>query len=67
MQEQSLGLVVAMLTNAMEAGELRRVEPQPLAHLVLGALQEGGRVIAAGGDREQVASAMRSLLDGLRV
>ena len=54
-QEQSLGLVVAMLTNAMEAGELRRAEPQPIAHLVLGALQEGGRVIAAGGDREQVA------------
>ena len=65
-QEQSLGLVVAMIENAMNAGELRRADATPFAHLLLGALQEGGRVIAAGGDREQVAGAMRSLLEGLR-
>jgi AcrR family transcriptional regulator len=65
-QEQSLGLIVAMLERAMGEGELRTAPAAPLAHLVLGALQEGGRVIAAGGDRTQVATALRSLLDGLR-
>src|SRR4051812_1733793 len=45
----SLGLLTAMLTQAMEAGALRRAPGDPLAHLVSGALNEAGMVIAAGG------------------
>ena len=62
----SLGLLTAMLTQAMEAGALRQAPVDPLAHLVSGALNEAGMVIAAGGDRDAVGAAMRALLDGLR-
>jgi AcrR family transcriptional regulator len=65
-EESSLGLLVLMLTNAMEAGDLRRTAPEPLAQLLLGALNEAGREIAAGGDRDAVGGALRALLDGLR-
>jgi AcrR family transcriptional regulator len=65
-EEFSLGLLVFMLGEAMDAGELRRTPAEPLAHLVLGSLNEAGRVIAAGGDRETVGEALRALLEGLR-
>ena len=65
-EESSLGLLTLMLAQAMEAGALRPAPADPLAHLVLGALNEAGMVIAAGGDRETVGSALRALLDGLR-
>jgi AcrR family transcriptional regulator len=62
----SLGLLTAMLGQAMEAGALRPAPVDPLAHLVSGALNEAGMVIANGGDREEVGAALRALLDGLR-
>jgi len=62
----SLGLVSAMLGQAMEVGALRRAPVDPLAHLVSGALNEAGMVIANGGDRAEVGSALRALLEGLR-
>jgi AcrR family transcriptional regulator len=62
----SLGLLTAMLTQAMEAGALRRAPVDPLAHLVSGALNEAGMVIANGGDPADVGTALRALLDGLR-
>jgi AcrR family transcriptional regulator len=65
-EESSLGLLTLMLAQAMEAGALRRAPADPLAHLVLGALNEAGMVIAAGADREPVGAALRALLDGLR-
>lgn len=65
-EEYSLGLLVVMLGQAMAAGALRPTPPEPLAHLVLGALNEAGMVIAAGGDRAAVGTALRALLDGLR-
>jgi AcrR family transcriptional regulator len=65
-EESSLGLLVLMLQNAMDAGDLRRTAPQPLAQLLLGALNEAGREIAAGGDRDAVGGALRALLEGLR-
>jgi AcrR family transcriptional regulator len=65
-EESSLGLLVLMLQNAMDAGDLRRTAPEPLAQLLLGALNEAGREIAAGGDRDAVGGALRALLEGLR-
>jgi AcrR family transcriptional regulator len=65
-EESTLGLMVLMLQNAMDAGELRATEARPLAQLLLGALNEAGRTIAAGGDREEVGGALRALLEGMR-
>jgi AcrR family transcriptional regulator len=65
-EEFSLGLMTLMLGQAMEAGALSRAPADALAHLVLGALNEAGMVIAAGGDRQEVGAALRALLDGLR-
>ena len=62
----SLGLLTAMLLQAMDAGALRRAPVDPLAHLVSGALNEAGMVIATGGDRDAVGDALRALLEGLR-
>jgi AcrR family transcriptional regulator len=62
----SLALLTAMLGQAMEAGALRRTPVEPLAHLVSGALNEAGMVIANGGDRDEVGGALRALLEGLR-
>jgi AcrR family transcriptional regulator len=62
----SLGLLTAMLGQAMDAGALRRAPLDPLAHLVSGALNEAGMAIASGGDRREVGEALRALLDGLR-
>jgi AcrR family transcriptional regulator len=62
----SLALLTTMLTQAMEAGALRRTPVEPLAHLVSGALNEAGMVIATGGDRDEVGTALRALLEGLR-
>jgi AcrR family transcriptional regulator len=65
-EEYSLGLLVLMLGRAMEEGALRSAPAEPLAHLVLGALNEAGMVIASGGDRDAVGGALRALLEGLR-
>jgi len=65
-EETSLGLLTLMLGQAMESGALRRAPADPLAHLVLGALNEAGMVIAAGGDRKALGGALRALLEGLR-
>ena len=62
----SLGLLSAMLGQARDAGALRRAPLEPLAHLVSGALNEAGMVIANGGDRDEVGAALRALLEGLR-
>ena len=65
-EEYTLGVVRHMLSTAMEAGELRTAPADGLAHLMLGALNEAGMVIAAGGDRDETGAALRVLLEGLR-
>src|SRR3954449_9250478 len=66
-EEYSLGIVKLMLTEAMEAGEMRAAPADALAHLVLGALNEAGMVLAGGGDRAETGASLRALLDGMRV
>jgi AcrR family transcriptional regulator len=65
-EEYTLGVVRHMLAQAMESGELRAAPPDALAHLMLGALNEAGMVIAAGGDRDDTGAALRALLEGMR-
>jgi AcrR family transcriptional regulator len=69
-ERYGLGLVMAGLQGAMEAGSLRPQPVKPLAHLMLGALGEAAMVIANAEDpraaREEVEPSLLSLLDGLR-
>jgi AcrR family transcriptional regulator len=64
-----LGLTEGMLRAAVEAGQL---SPQPtlaLAHVLIGALDEGAMYLATAGDRaaarDDVAAVLHGLLDGL--
>ena len=57
-----LGLVSAGLETVMEAGYIEQQPVEPLAHLLLGALTEGGLLIARSNDREKVR---REVGDGL--
>ena len=70
-ERYGLGLVMAGLQGAVDAGSLRRQPVKPLAHVMLGALGEAAMVIANADDpkaaREEVEPSLLSLLDGLRV
>jgi AcrR family transcriptional regulator len=68
--EQGLGLVEASLKAAMEAGEIVEGPVKPLAHVLMGALDEAAMLVARADDpdrmREQVGATLNRLLDGLR-
>jgi AcrR family transcriptional regulator len=68
--EYGLALVQAGLQSVIEAGYIERQPVEPLAHLFLGALTEGGLVIARAEDREaarrQVGESIDRILGGLR-
>lgn len=65
-----LGLTIVALELAMEAGALRRQDPEPLAHLLLGALGEGATYIVRAKSRKnarkEIGEALRAMLEGLR-
>lgn len=65
-----LGLVTMALQEAMDAGLVRRREPQPLAHMLLGAMVEASMMIANAADpeaaRQEVEGPLLALLEGLR-
>ena len=69
-ERYGLGLVMAGLQGAMDAGSLRPQPVKPLAHLMLGALGEAAMVIANSEDpqaaREEVEPSLLALLEGLR-
>jgi AcrR family transcriptional regulator len=69
-ERYGLGLMRAALGGAMEAGVLRRAPLDAMSHLMLGALSEAAFVVAnaedPGAAREEVESALLSLLEGLR-
>jgi AcrR family transcriptional regulator len=69
-EKHGLGLVMAALRGAMEAGVLREQPVKPLAHLLLAAMGEAGMLIANAEDpksvREEVEPPLLGLLDGLR-
>jgi AcrR family transcriptional regulator len=68
--EHGLGLIEATLGAAMEAGEITRGPVKPLAHLLMGALDEAAMVVARADDpvasRAEVAATLDLLLEGLR-
>lgn len=61
-----LGLIEASLTAAIEAGEIRELPVKPLAHLLLGALDEAAMLVARSEDpasRAQVTEVLLALLE----
>src|SRR4051812_5665408 len=66
-----LGLVSAGLQSVMEAGYIEQQPIEPLAHLLLGALTEGGLLIARAEDRvaarREVGDSLDRILSGLRL
>jgi AcrR family transcriptional regulator len=65
-----LGLLTAALEAAMDRGYLERQPVEPLAHVILGALNEAGLVIARAPDAEraraQMGATVARLLEGLK-
>jgi AcrR family transcriptional regulator len=67
--EYGLGMVEAVLGAAIEAGEIPAQPPRPLAHVLMGALDEAAMLIARAEDpegmREDVGRTFEFLLDAL--
>src|SRR4051794_18198890 len=65
-----LGLVEGALAAAMEAGAIQRQPVRPLAHVLMGALDEAAMVVARAEDpsaaRQEMESVLATLLAGLR-
>jgi AcrR family transcriptional regulator len=68
-QRYSLGMTEQLLTQAIGAGQLARQPVRPLAHVLIGALDEAAMVIATADDPKRVRSETRQvlhrLIDGL--
>jgi AcrR family transcriptional regulator len=65
-----LGLIEASLAAAIEAGEIRSLPVKPLAHLLLGALDEAAMLIARDDDpvaRTEVTAVLLALLESFAV
>jgi AcrR family transcriptional regulator len=64
-----LGLVAGVLQTGMDSGAIARQPVGPLAHLLIGALDEGALYVARAADREtargEVEQVVDRLLDGL--
>lgn len=68
--KHGLGMTEAVLAAAIEAGALPAQPTRPLAHLLLGAIDEGALYVARAEDPDaagtQTLTAIAALLDGLR-
>jgi AcrR family transcriptional regulator len=63
--DHGLGLVEAALGAAMEAGAIANQPLRPLAHVMMGALDEAAMVVARADDREAARAEVGATLDGL--
>jgi len=63
--DHGLGLVEAALAAAMDAGAIARQPPRPLAHVLMGALDEAAMVVARAEDREAARAEVGATLEGL--
>jgi len=67
--EHGLGLIEATLAAAVEAGEIDSQPVRPLAHVLMGALDEAAMLVARADDAEQmraeVGQTLEALLKGL--
>jgi len=70
-ERYGLGLTRAAITGAVDAGVLRPVPIEPMAHLLVAALSEAALLIANAEDpkrtRAEVETALTALVEGLRV
>src|ERR1700733_7606003 len=65
-----LGLIEASLAAAIEAGEIRELPVKPMAHMLLGALDEAGMLVARSEDpasRAEVTAVLVALLESFAV
>jgi AcrR family transcriptional regulator len=65
-----LGLIEASLTAAIEAGEVRPLAVKPMAHMLMGALDEAAMLVARSEDpnsRAEVTAVLLTLLESLAV
>jgi len=69
--QYGLGLIKASLVQAMETGLIARQPVDPLAHLIVGALDEAAMYISRAADtdtaRREMGESIERMLDGLRV
>ncbi len=63
--DHGLGLVEAALGAAMEAGAIAEQPLRPLAHVMMGALDEAAMVVARAEDTEAARAEVGATLDGL--
>ncbi len=61
-QDYSLGMTEQLLRAAMDAGQLAPQPVRPLAHVLIGALDEGAMVIAGADDRDRARREVREVL-----
>ncbi|MFZ1154193.1 MAG: TetR/AcrR family transcriptional regulator [Solirubrobacteraceae bacterium] len=68
--QYGFGLVQGTVRAAMDAGLIESQPVRPLAHLLLGAIDEGAMLVARANDggktREEVGSSVARFLEGLR-
>jgi AcrR family transcriptional regulator len=64
-QRYSLGMTEQMLTEAIKAGQLARQPIRPLAHVLIGALDEAAMAIATADDPKRARRETRQVLQGL--
>jgi AcrR family transcriptional regulator len=65
--EHGLGLIEATLQAAVDAGEIRAQPVRPLAHVLMGALDEAAMLVARAEDPEQMRAEVGRTLDSLLV
>ncbi len=63
--EHGLGLIEATLRAAIEAGAIREQPVRPLAHLLMGALDEAAMLVARAEDPERMRAEVGRTLDTL--
>jgi AcrR family transcriptional regulator len=68
--DYGLGLIKGLLEAGMESGEIRAQPIEPLAHMLLGALDELAMVVARASDpkraRREAGQSLATLVDALR-
>jgi AcrR family transcriptional regulator len=69
--DYGLGLIESSLRSAIEAGQIAEQPVKPLAHVLVGALDEAAMLVARAEDpkvaKAEVTAALGRLLDGLRL
>jgi AcrR family transcriptional regulator len=60
-----LGLVQSLVSYAVSSGRIPHAAPEPLAHILIGALDEAALFVARHEDRERAQQDVLAVLDGI--